>query len=154
MISVSRRIMISAPRDSVRMYLRDLKNIPEYEQKVDDAQVSYPEPDMAEMQVSGKFRWVPWSGVLKVKFTKDGGYRSEIIRGSLRRMNADFQLRPVSGGTVVTHREQYQFPLLLRPFSFLIRGWLENTMDKELAVIKEKAESLNRRIQLQQIEKL
>ena len=34
MLTVTRKIMISAPKESVRLYLRDLKNMQDYEQKV------------------------------------------------------------------------------------------------------------------------
>jgi hypothetical protein len=67
-------------------------------------------------------------------------------------MALGYHLRPVSGGTIVTHEEEYQFPLLLRPFTFLIKPWLAHTMDLELGVIKEGAERLNRKLHLEQIE--
>ena len=144
--------MVSASRESVRLYLRELKNIAVYEKKVETVKVTGPDGDSTEIDISGKFLGLPWRGTFSVNFTPDGGFRSTMTRGPLKKMTGGFHLRPVSGGTIVTHEEQYQFPLPLRPMTRLIRRWLEHTMDVELRVIKEGAERLNRSIQLQETE--
>lgn len=153
MLTVTRRIMISAPKESVRLYLRDLANMAEYEQKVDAVQdVSYPDEDSGLVDVRGRFFGLPWRGSFKMEFTRDGGFRSEMTRGPLKKMTGGFHLRAVTGGTVLTHDEHYHFPLAMRPLAYLAKGWLARTLDTELAVIKEGAERLHRQLQIRQIE--
>ena len=146
-LSVSRSVMVSAPRESIRIYLQDLKNAAQYEEKVDSVAVNG-----AKASVSGRFLGLPWNGEFAVQFTSDGGYRAEMVSGALKRMVCAYTLRSVSGGTIITHEETYQFSLLARPIMRLFRGWLAHTMELELGVIKEEAERLNRRLQLQSIE--
>jgi hypothetical protein len=151
MLALSRQILISAPKDSVQLYLRDLKNMAEYEQKVERVDVAQEETG-GFVEVQGKFLGLPWRGAFKMEFTRDGGFRSEMVRGPLAKMVGGFHLRPVTGGTILTHDEQYHFPALLRPLTYLFRGWLTRSIDLELGVIKEGAERLHRRLQLQRIE--
>src|SRR5262249_35786505 len=107
---LSRRIMISAPKESVRLYLRDLQRIREYEPKVSRVEVSYPDSESGFVEISGKFLGLPWRGSFKLEFTRDGGYRGEMIRGPLWKMIGGYSLRPVIGGTILTHDEHYHFP--------------------------------------------
>ena len=58
-------------------------------------------------------------------------------------------IRPVTAGPLLEHDEEYDLPLFLRPLRPLVRRWLDKTLETELDVIKERAEALNRRIQLQ-----
>ena len=146
-LSASRSVMVSAPRESIRIYLQDLKNVAQYEEKVDSVSV-----DGDKASVSGRFLGLPWSGEFSVQFTSDGGYRAEMTSGALKRMVCAYTLRSVSGGTIITHEETYQFSLLARPVMRMFRGWLGHTMELELGVIKEEAERLNRRLQLERIE--
>src|SRR5690349_528838 len=116
MLTLSRRILVSAPKESVRLYLRDLGKMAEYEQKVERVdQVSYPDSASGFVEVSGKFLGVPWHGAFKTEFTEDGGYRAEMVRGPLPHLVRDIQLRSVLGGTMVTHQEHYNFPRFLWP---------------------------------------
>ena len=87
-----------------------------------------------------------------VSFTRDGGFRSEMVKGPLRRVAGGFHLRPVSGGTLLTHDEQYLFPLPLRPLGFFLKRWIGRSIELELSAIKEGAERLNRQLQLRDIE--
>jgi hypothetical protein len=145
MLSVSRRILISAPRDSVRKYLSDLREIAEYEPKVDAIELS---PEGKDAAVTGRFLGLPWRGTFRFEMTGDGGYRGVMVSGPLRRMECRIALRPVIGGTMIEHDEAYELPLLVRPLNSLIRRWLNSTLENELDSIKEGAEALNRRLQL------
>ena len=151
MLSVSRRILISAPRDSVRKYLSDLREIAKYEPKVNSISVA-PQADGAanrEASVEGRFFGLPWHGTFRFEMTQDGGYRGVMIHGPLRRMECRIALRPVIGGTMIEHDEAYDLPLLMLPLNSMIRRWLNHTLESELDSIKEGAEALNRRLQLQ-----
>jgi hypothetical protein len=152
MLTVTKQILISAPKESVALYLRDLQKMSEYEGKVQACEVSYPDSESGFVEVQGKFMGLPWRGAFKMEFTRDGGFRSEMVRGPLRKMVGGFHLRSVAGGTILTHDEQYQFGLLMKPLTPLAKRWVARTMELELGVIKEGAERLHRQRQLQQIE--
>ena len=154
MLNVSRRILVSAPRDSVQKYLSDLSQIAKYEPKVssiDIAPLAEGDPGQ-EAAVAGRFFGLPWHGTFRFERTQDGGYRGVMVTGPLRRMECRVALRPVIGGTSLEHEESYELPLYLRPLSSLIRRWLDTTLESELGFIKEGAEGLNRRLQLQRLD--
>lgn len=148
MLSVSRKILVSAPRDSVQKYLSDLREIAKYEPKVDAIEFA----SEGEAQASGRFLGLPWRGTFRFEMTRDGGYRGVMVNGPLRKMECRVLLRPVAGGTLVEHDEAYDLPFLMRPLKPLIRRWLDHTLESELDVIKEGAEALNRRLQLQRLD--
>lgn len=150
-MNVRRSIMISAPRDSVMEFLRDLTQIAHYEEKVDAVQLQ-PHAEGAVVDANGRFLGLPWRGRFEVRFTNDGGYRGVMVSGPLRRMECVMTLRPVTGGTVLEHGEEYELPLLMRPVSGLVRRWVDATLENELSSIKEGAEALNRKIQLSKLE--
>ena len=144
MVTVNRRILISAPHDSVRQYLSDLDQIARYEPKVDSIAVN----PAGEADATGRFLGIPWRASFRIEFGRDGGYRGVMVSGPLSRMECRFNLRPVNGGTLLEHNEAYELPLLMRPFRALVRRWLDSTLEAELDCIKEGAEALNRRLQL------
>lgn len=148
MLSVSRRILVSAPRDSVQAYLSDLAEIAKYDPKVDAVEA---EAD-GGISASGRFLGLPWRAAFRVEFSADGGYRAVMSSGPLRSMECRMTLRPVVGGTVLERVESCELPLLLRPFSPFVRRWLDHTLETVLDVVKEGAEAHNRRLQLQRLE--
>jgi len=151
MLSVSRRILVSAPRDSVQKYLSDLREIARYEPKVDSIALS-PDAEGIEADASGRFLGLPWRGTFRFEMTSDGGYRGVMVRGPLSRMESRIILRPVIGGTLIEHDEIYDLPFFLRPLKSLVKRWLDHTLESELDFIKEGAEALNRRLQLQHLD--
>jgi hypothetical protein len=153
MLTVTKQILISAPKESVSRYLQDLGNMTEYATKIDKVDLSEPEPEGGLVEVQGRFMGLTWRGAFKMEFTRDGGFRGEMVRGPLRKMVGGYHLRTVTGGTVVTRDEQYQFSLPLRPLTFLAKRWIERSVELELGAVKEGAERLHRQIQLEQIEK-
>ena len=154
MLNVTRRILVSAPRDSVRKYLSDLREIANYEPKVSSIEIAEPAEGVSGRDASaeGRFLGLPWRGTFRFEMTSDGGYHGVMVHGPLRRMEMRMVLRPVIGGTVIEHDETYELPLLLRPLNAMIRRWLDKTLENELDFIKEGAEGLNRRLQLQRLD--
>lgn len=149
MLNANRRLLISAPYESVRSYLRDLGELPRYEPKVGVVMVS---ADGKSAEASGRFFGMPWHGTFRVDFMQDGGYRAVMQSGPLSLMEFRILIRPVNGGTMLEHDEKYELPIFLRPLSLLIRRWLDQTVETGLDVLKERAEALNRRLQLQVLE--
>ena len=154
MLSVTRKILVSAPKEHVSEYLRDLSRLADYGQKVDSRTVAYTDPHSAVAEISGRCLGLPWRGSFRMKYTNDGGYRSDMIKGPpLKSAACGFHLRPVTGGTVLTHDEQYHLPSVLRPFRGFLERWLVRTMEVELAVIKEESERLHRRRMVEEIDR-
>lgn len=151
MITVTRRILVSAPQGSVQQYLSDLQEIAKYEPKVDAIDVASTDAGQ-KASMSGRFLGLPWSGTFRFEMTRDGGYRGVMVSGPLRRMESRLVLRPVIGGTLVEHAQAYEIPFLLRPFKPFVSRWLDSTLENGLGFIKEGAEALNRRLQLQGLE--
>jgi len=151
MLTVTRRVLISAPRDSVSRYLSDLREIARYEPKVDAIEIEAA-PDGPQASAEGRFLGWPWRGKFLFEMTQDGGYRGVMVQGPLRRMECQVSLRPIVGGTIVEHREAYELPLFARPLQPLIRRWLRSTLESELDSIKEAAEALNRRLHLEKLD--
>jgi hypothetical protein len=151
MLSVSRRILVSAPRDSVQKYLSDLREIAKYEQKVDAIELTTG-AEGVEASASGRFLGLPWRGTFRFEMTRDGGYRGVMVQGPLSRMESRIVLRPVIGGTLIEHDEIYDLPFFMRPLKSLVKRWLDHTLESELDFIKEGAEALNRRLQLQHLD--
>lgn len=149
MLNVNRRILISAPYESVRTYLRDLGEIAHYEPKVDAIEIS---PAGESAQASGRFFGMPWSGTFRFDFAPDGGYRGVMTTGPLKKMECRVQIRPVNGGTMLEHNEDYELPFFLSPIRPLVRRWLDHTLETELDAIKERAEARNRRLQLETLD--
>ena len=145
---LSRRVLISAPRDSVQEYLSDLSRIPDYEPKVDSIQLS----PAGEATAAGRFFGMPWRGEFRFELEPCGGYRGVMTRGPLKRMECLLTIRPVNGGTVVEHREEYELPLPLKWLSPLLKRWLNAGIESELSAIKEGAEALNRKLTIQRLE--
>lgn len=153
MLSVTRTILVSAPRERVSEYLRDLSRLSQYEPKVDECKVTYPDQTTAVADVSGRWLGLRWKGQLQMRFTRDGGFQSELVRGPIKKMLGGFHLRSVAGGTQLTHVESYALPLPLRLLTPVVRRYVSRTMEKELGKIKEEAERLNRLRVLQDIDR-
>lgn len=151
MLRLSKRILISAPRDVVRLYLRDLGNIPRYERKARLLSVTESDQAGARLAASGRFLGLPWRGEFQVEFTTDGGYRAVMTHGPLKAMTSSFHLRPVAGGTVLTHEEHYGFRIPVGTVMRLFLPTLRQAMERELHVIKEGAELVHRRCQLEAV---
>ena len=151
MITVTRRRLVSAPRASIQAYLSDLKALPAYDPKVGSVSVTEA-ADGLWVEASGRFMGLPWRGTLRFQLTKDGGYRGVLVQGPMKSAECWVAVRPVVGGTVVERGESYELPLLLRPLSPLVRRWVDQAMETQLDLVKEGAEALNRRLQLERLD--
>lgn len=153
MLTITSRITISAPKEAVSRYLREIKNLPEYEPRIESAEVVSSGGDSSEVTAGGRFLGLAWRGPVRVSFTRDGGYRAESALGSLARLETTYLLHSVAGGTVLQHEEKFHFPFLVRPWMYLLQGAFVRAAEGELGFIKEGAELLSRRLQLREIEK-
>ncbi|MHB2026940.1 MAG: SRPBCC family protein [Elusimicrobiota bacterium] len=152
MLTLIQRIMISAPKNSIRLYLRDLENLPRYSRRIAQVEIISQDDRKAVIAASGRFFAVPWKSSFEAAFNEDGGLVLSMSRGPFSEMISSYSLRPVSGGTILTHEENYRLPVLLRPLGILLRRFIAETMDLELRAVKEGAERLNRQIKLREIE--
>lgn len=153
MIRIESQMLISAPRDRVALYLRELQRMPEYDKKVAEVAVLRQDDGTAELAASGAFLGTKWKDTPTVRFGKDGGYACDVTLGRLTRMSVSYQLRAVTGGTLISHEERFDTSVLLKPVLLAARGWLHQALEWELRVIKEGAERLDRQIKLKEIER-
>ncbi|MBI4676616.1 MAG: SRPBCC family protein [Elusimicrobia bacterium] len=154
MVRISSQMLISAPKDRVSRYLRDLRHLPEYDKKVAEVAVCRQDAETVEVAASGAFLGRKWKDTSVVRFTKDGGYECQFVLGRLTRMSVAYQLKPVVGGTVLFHEEGFDVAVVLKPVLLAARAWLHQALEWELRVIKEGAERLDRQIKLKEIETL
>ncbi|MBI4371014.1 MAG: SRPBCC family protein [Elusimicrobia bacterium] len=152
MLTISRRLLVSAPAGVVRRYLGDLREIARYDPKVDAVELAAADEEPARAVLSGRFLGLPWRGVFRFEFGSDGGYRGAMLEGPLRRMEFRLSLRPVSGGTMLEHSESYKLSALLGPFQPFLRRRIAFLLETKLDAVKEGAEALNRRLHLQSLE--
>jgi hypothetical protein len=110
MLTVSRRILVSAPRQSVESFLASA-------------------PERGVSRTTGRLFGV-----------------------SLPVVERKTTVRAVNGGTVIEYDEAYRLPVLLTPLKPLLRGVLDSALETELHAVKEGAEALNRRLQLENLE--
>ena len=134
MIRISSQMLISAPKDRVSRYLRDLRHLPEYDKKVAEVVVNRQDADGAEIAVHGAFLGRKWKDTATVQFTKDGVYECSFALGRLTRMTAVYHLRPVTGGTLLGHEEAYDASVLLKPVP-RCPGWFARR-SREMQVIE------------------
>ncbi len=148
MMTIRRRVLVSASRDSVRSYLGDLGELVRYESKV-----SVVEPESCgQAHLSGRFFGLPWNARFRFERAGDGGWRGVMISGPLRRMETTVSLRAVSGGTLVERADAYDLPWLLKPLSAALKPALGRALEAALGLVKERAEALHRRRQLQELD--
>ncbi|MBI5624321.1 MAG: SRPBCC family protein [Elusimicrobia bacterium] len=151
---ISSQLLVSAPKERVSAYLRDLKHLPDYDKKVSEALVIRQDADTAELSASGMFLGRAWKDSPKVRFAKDGGYECSFVLGRLTKMTAVYHVRPVTGGTLLAHEEVYDVSVLLRPVLLAARGWLLQAIEAEMRVIKEGAQAVDRQAKLKEIDSL
>jgi len=137
-VDVNRRILISAPYESVQTYLRDLSEIARYEPKVDSIAIS---PAGESAEASGRFFGMPWHGTFSFEFAPDGGYHGVMLTGPLKRMECRMLIRPVNGGTLLEHDEEYELPLFLKPLRSLVRRWLNQVGNITPHIVRSRSTS-------------
>ena len=145
-------MMLSARRETVSLYLRELKNMPLYESKVDALDAGLLGDGEILVTASGSLGFKTWKGEFPVVFGMDGGFYCQLPIGPLSSLGLSYEVREVTGGTVITHEERYDLPLLLMPMLFLLKRFIARAMEKKLWAIKEGAERLERQLDLRALE--
>lgn len=110
MLTVTRRILVSATRESVESFLASA-------------------PEQGLPRTTGR-----------------------VLGVTLPRVERKTVVRAVNGGTVIEHGEGYALPFLLAPLKPLIHTMLDSELEVELRSVKEGAEALNRRLQLERLD--
>ncbi|MFA6316933.1 MAG: SRPBCC family protein [Elusimicrobiota bacterium] len=154
MIRISSQLLVSAPKDRVSAYLRDLRHIPEYDKKVSEVVVLRQDRESAEVAAVGTFLGRKWKDTVTILFSKDGGYECSVNVGRLTTMKSVYHLSPVTGGTLLGHEEVYDVSVLLKPVLLAARGWFRQALEAEMRVIKEGAQAVDRQLKLKEIDSL
>lgn len=156
------RVLVPVPLDAASSFIRDVANLPLYEQKVHAARLLPARPDvpppLVGYELAGGWCGVPWTGAFSMTLTKNGGFHSRGIplragrRGvtaSVLRAHGGFVLRRAPRGTVVVHYESYRwhpaFVLLRLPrLHGLVARWHRDGMRVEMQCIKAAMEAAAR----------
>lgn len=144
--------MLSARKETVGLYLRELKNMPAYESKVDTVDSGELGDGEVRVTAGGNLGFKTWNAEFAVVFNRDGGYHCDIPIAPLCTLGLSYDIREVTGGTVVEHEERYRVPILLMPVLFILKSFIARAMEKKLWAIKEGAEKLERLLYLRNIE--
>lgn len=153
------RVEVGVPVSAASFFVRDVANLPLYEQKVHASRLLPTRPDvpppLVAYELAGGWCGVPWTGAFSMRRTKNGGFHSRGIplrpgqRGvtaSVMRIHGGFVLRSTARGTVVVHYESYRwhpsFALLRLPSVHgLVARWHRDGMRVEMQSIKAAMEA-------------
>lgn len=142
------------PRSHASQYIRNVGNLPDYEQKVTKAVVNERRSDCTYYTLSGWWFGMPWKATFNMRWRDDGGFDSVVVKppvGWARRLVASliyidggFSLSgDDDGSTWVCHYENYGWPVLF-PFLWAVipiwRHWHLRGMQEEMGVIKQAME--------------
>lgn len=153
------RVVVPVPLAAASSFIRDIANLPLYEQKVHTSRLLPARPDVAPplvaYELAGGWCGIPWTGAFSMRLTKNGGFHSRGIplragqRGvtaSVMRIHGGFVLRSTAQGTVVVHYESYRwhpaFVLLRVPRMYeIVERWHRDGMRIEMQSIKAAMEA-------------
>eukprot|EP00756_Hemistasia_phaeocysticola_P046712 Hpha_TRINITY_DN2051_c0_g1::TRINITY_DN2051_c0_g1_i1::g.83084::m.83084 len=140
---------VDAPKSICQRFIRDARNLDQYEQKVQGCEVKYPTEDGCQFTLSGDWFGLPFTKSFQLIYKPDGGFHSQMIHDGgewlpwiLRVDGAGgFKLTELSAtSTRVIHYEKYAFPVSL-PLLFLVAGaftsWHLRGMEVEMGLIRE-----------------
>lgn len=149
---------VRVSRREASAYLRDVANLPDYEQKVVSSRVLPGPAADAELlyELTGFWTGLPWSARFAMRFTPDGGFHSRIVpmpgapRGGITHALLDiyggFVLRNAPDGVVVVHYERYAWPGCYPGLQYACvrrawREWHAAGMRVEMEAIREAMEA-------------
>lgn len=156
------RVVVSVPLSAASAFLRNIHNLPMYEQKVSSSALlparSDPDQKLPTLAyiLGGGWCGIPWTAAFSMSLTPNGGFHSRGIplavgrEGLTRRVmsiHGGFVLRAAGEGkTVVTHYESYRWDglvVLLRVGAVYraVAKWHRDGMRVEMAGIKVGMES-------------
>ena len=158
-----------APAPTCSRFLREGRNLKEYEQKVTGCSVWDRRPGGCMFALWGWWWGLPWCKQFAMRHNKDGGFHAALHEGGWQRTlpawvrfrgGGGFSLRPSATGaagamagtptvtTTVTHYERYGWPVVF-PLVWLLdapwNAWHRRGMEVEMEVIKTQVEALRRR---------
>jgi len=136
-------------------FLREARNLDQYEQKVSGCSVTNPTPTGCYFTLWGWWFGLPWMKTFKMTFTSDGGFHSTLDDGTPKWLPRSLAFRGHGGFTItdrgagsarVLHYEKYGwpivFPLIAFPLGQLWRHWHLRGMEVEMGVIRAQIEGI------------
>jgi hypothetical protein len=133
-VAVTVERAISAPREQVLPAVQHIQNIECTEVKADEVVVTPLDASRGSYRVRGHFAGVPWRGQFFYELNPDGFHSTNAARpGRAPSISGGFVVKSAGAGACrVTHYEDYQLPVVLRPMRPLIRIYLRWSMRREL----------------------
>jgi hypothetical protein len=138
-VFVMDRIDIPVNPDTAINFLSDIKNIDQYEPKVDKAKVKTDTDKTGSYEVKGKFAGIPWSGKFSYELSSEGFY-SEMIESPVPglKVQGGFKVKKISDRDCrVIHYENYHLPAWLSVISPLLKNYLTHSLKQELEEVKK-----------------
>ena len=139
--------VVNATRQVCSDYIRDARNLGDYEQKVTRCTVDRRRADGCTYSCRGWYFGLPWLATFDMHHRPDGGF-SSVAHGAPDIVTGGFVLVPLDAGrTRVTHWEDYRFPWWIpmlwaaRPW---VERWLQRSLEVELDIVRESMEYLER----------
>jgi hypothetical protein len=133
------RIDVPVNAGTALNFICEIKNIDQYEPKVDQAKVN-PETDKkGSYEVKGRFAGIPWSGKFSYEINEEGFY-SEILNSPIPglKVQGGFKVKKVSDKDCrISHFENYQLPGWLFAVRPLLKAYLTQSIKKELEDVKK-----------------
>jgi hypothetical protein len=160
-LTASKRVTVRCQASTASRYLRNARNLQDYEMKVKHSVVLRQYSGGLDYSLKGYAMGIPWEAIFEMKFLPCGGFWSHCIGGGyvsyvlprgipaggfmLRSHDDDDDTSIGTNSTDILHTEKYLLPWGC-PWGYMIasvwRSWLERSMEVEMEIIKESLELL------------
>lgn len=129
---------LRCPRETALAAIWEIKNIERTEVKADAVDVSPLSEGHGTYAVRGRFAGLPWQGEFAYELNGTGFHsRNSNVPPSEATIEGGFVVTPTADGCTVIHYEQYVIPPWLTPLKPLIRAYLQWSMRRELADLRD-----------------
>jgi hypothetical protein len=129
---------LRCPREVALAAIWEIRNIERTEVKADAVEVSPLSNDHGTYAVRGRFAGVPWRGEFAYELNDAGFHsRNNDVPPNEATIEGGFVVTPTADGCTVIHYEQYVIPPWLTPLKPLIRAYLQWSMRRELADLRD-----------------
>lgn len=134
MLSVERTTIVKASQEACAAFFKEPLNFAKIDRKVRNMKVVERGANHSVVDISGLFAgFFPYAIRLRMDIQPDGGFIGHRLFGPLKSFDAIFTLKPVEGGTQVTHIEAYRFYNLIPGLAErLYRPYVAKVVEEEL----------------------
>lgn len=131
---------IPVAAEEVYAYLLRFEQFPVYDEKATTARVlGIDGQGRTELEVTGRFGFVPYVAHLRATITPGKGYTSEMLSGAFLWAKAEYWVHGMDGGCEVSHLEEYQlgWGWASRVLASCWRPYVQATVEREVLTLKQ-----------------